>query len=392
MRSDDVKRTMVRPLGADSSNCVLCPRILFRILSSRPRQETRERLGSPHSTMRAIGQSAQKMGVDGNIGLSYRYLMLSIARKLFKRLRGPSSRLEEYEHHRKINLYGDKFMSIPELEIFGQYKRSHNGRYLLIWQNSIISEEGDRAQGRYILLDEGQVVVDGLMDRPHHGKVGNDGTFILNDWGSPNELAGTFVAFSSDGREVVSRLYSANLLNNGISHSGAMAVCQTCNAPGSIDSSILEIFDLKAGKSVARWTAESGWADDYEFPSEGNTIRMIRRNKPALNYTLFGDFLDRDLWLRDEIARGNVFVIERALKEGEEINGIGLDTLAAGARTAISSDDIRFHAKAWRLLGEIEERENNFAAALRAFDNALAINPKIGIAKRAAKLRRSVAN
>src|SRR3546814_4600282 len=82
------------------------------------------------------------------------------------------------------------------------------------------------------------------MERPNDGKVADDGTFILNDWGSRDALAGTFMAFARDGRPILKRDYAANRLNNGLSPDGGLAVCQTANAPGSPDSSLLTVFDL----------------------------------------------------------------------------------------------------------------------------------------------------
>lgn len=264
---------------------------------------------------------------------------------------------------------------------------SPNGRYQLVWQDARSSPDGARLQGRYVLIDAGRVVVDRAMERPQDGNVNDTGVFILNDWGDRAELAGTFTAFSPDGRKIVSRAFGANLLNNGLSSDGRWGVCQTCNAPGSPDGSLLAVFDLEAGTCRSCWIPESGWADAYEFPG-GDRIRMMRRHRVPLDYTLDGDFLDRQAWLRDDVANGNVFRIRLALREGEAITGLSLPDLAAGTRIAIAAAHDRFRADAYRLLGEIEEASNRPIEALAAYDQALALNAKIGIAKRAAALRR----
>jgi hypothetical protein len=240
------------------------------------------------------------------------------------------------------------------------------------------------------LIDGDKIAVDGRMERPQDGKVADDGIFILNDWGDSQELSGTFHAFRRDGSEILSRRYSANLLNNGLSSDGRLAVCQTANAPGSPDSSILTVFELDAGAEVASWTAESGWAKDYEFPEGGDRIRIVRGDRPSLDYSLTGEFLDRRLWLEDEVRRGTLYVIRKALAEGAAATGLSAESLLAGVRRALADGDERFEAEAWRLLGEIEERFGNERAALGAYERALAVNPKVGVAKRAAALRKAV--
>lgn len=291
----------------------------------------------------------------------------------------------------EIDSYGGRVVSVPELDMMGQLSTSPNGKYKLLWRDR--GWNGNEADpfGRYVLLNDGKIVVDARMDRPQDGKVADDGTFILNDWGQRNDLAGTFHAFSADGREILCRSYSANLLNNGLSENGQLAVCQTCNAPNSPDSSILSVFELGAGKIIAEWTAESGWADNYEF-ADGDKVRMLRKGKLPLHYSLTGNFLSRDIWLKDEVSGGNLYVIRKALAEVNDSSAVTVQILRDGIQTAISKADNRSLADALRLLGEIEEAAGNPKTALEAYDKALSENPKIGVARKAAALRKSLAN
>jgi hypothetical protein len=288
----------------------------------------------------------------------------------------------------RIPAHGRGVVSVPELDFVGQRAASPDRRYTLLWSDRYWLE-GTLVGGRYFLVDRDVVAARGSMERPQDGKVADDGTFILNDWGASDALSGTFRAFRADGSEILSRRFSANLLNNGLSRDGRLAVCQTCNAPGSPDSSILAVFDLDRGAELAAWTAESGWASGYEFPPDEDRIRMVRRDRPNLDYSLAGDFLDRRLWLKDECARRTLYVIRKALAEGEAATGLSAQGLRAGVRQALADGDERFEADAWRLLGEIEEGAGEAHAALDAYERALAVNPKVGVAKRAAALRKA---
>lgn len=288
-----------------------------------------------------------------------------------------------------ITGYGGAIVTIPELDVIGEHARSANGRFTLVWHDRRWTD-GVPADGRYLLIDGNAVLVDGTMERPNDGKVADDGTFILNDWEGSEELSGTFRAFRPDGSLILSRRFSANLLNNGLSSDGRLAACQTCNAPGSPDSSILTVFDLASGTVGASWVPESGWARGYEFPG-GGRVRMVRGDRPSLDYSLEGEFLDRQLWLGDEVRRGTLYVIRKALAEGEAATGLSIEDLRAGVRAALADGDERFEADAWRLLGEIEESAGDARAALEAYEQALSLNPKVGVAKRAAALRKALA-
>lgn len=289
----------------------------------------------------------------------------------------------------RIASHGRRIVSVPELDFVGERATSANGRFTLLWRDRYWAD-GEPVTGRYLLIDGDAVVVDQRMERPQDGKIADDGTFILNDWGDSQALSGTFHAFRADGSPIISRLYSANLLNNGLSRDGRLAVCQTCNAPGSEDSSVLTVFDLAGGAMLAAWTAESGWANGDEFPEGGDRVRMVRGDRPPLDYSLTGEFLGRRLWLEDEVRRGTLHVIRKTLGEGEAGTGLSADDLRAGVRHALADEDTRFEAEAWRLLGEIEESAGNASAALDAYNRALAVNAKIGVAKRAAALRKAL--
>lgn len=106
----------------------------------------------------------------------------------------------------------------------------------------VLKRLGIGTDGRYLLIDDDRLVVDARMQRPQDGKVADDGTFILNDWGDSDALSGTFYAFRSD--------------------------------------------------------------------------------RPALDYSLEDKFIDRRLGLRDEVQRGTLYVIQKALGKDEQITGL----------------------------------------------------------------------
>lgn len=289
----------------------------------------------------------------------------------------------------RISWFGDRIASIGSLDIMGCAAESANGRFTLIWQDAARVGTADDARGRFVLLDDGIVRVDRRMERPHGGQVTDEGVFVVVDWGLRSDLAGNFHAFDSDGRCLVEVSYSANILNCGLAPNGGMAACQTCNSPDSADSSVLEIFDLETGVSVGRLQPESGWAEGYEFVGR-DVIRLMYRGKPSRAYRVDGEFLDRREWLRDEVAGGSLRAARIAFGD-LAYTGLDHDDLVVGLKHAVRHGEDRFLAETWRLLGEVQLEAGRPAEALSAWDEALAINPKIGVAKRASALRSAVA-
>lgn len=175
---------------------------------------------------------------------------------------------------------------------------SPNGRYILGWQaaNDAVMANGTAApaDGRYFLLDGGELVVEGRMARPTQGKVADTGTFVLHDQAPLAEgLRAAFYGFRRDGQTVVSRDFRAFLFSNGLSRDGRYAACQSCNSPDERDGGVLTIFDLECGAAVASWKPESGWPSGCEFDDDGQTIALLYPDAPALRYTFSGQRVDR---------------------------------------------------------------------------------------------------
>lgn len=296
--------------------------------------------------------------------------------------------------------YADgSFFRIPSRDYFGWFATSPDGRYTITWCDSNVegTHSGDRAfgMGRYYLLDSAAIIAEGWIERPNDGKVANDGTFVLNDWRFTANLSGVFCAFRADGNSIATTCFTANLYNNGLSANGRLAVCQTCNSPTD-DGAILAVFDLTNGTEIARWIPESGWAASYEFPQDGRTVRLCYPGGGSFAYSLHGEFLDRDRWIEWSLSAGNLAVVERLIEEADrkpsgELARRLIDGIDVSLDTRSPGDE---HARAWafKLRGICLESGGNALDALRCYDEALQLDPKIGVKRRADALRKAFSN
>ena len=266
---------------------------------------------------------------------------------------------------------------------------SPDGHYAVGWCEG---PYGSGVPGTWALLRDDEIVARGHIDRPSAGKVANDGKVILNDEGPIETPGSVFCAFRADGSLILNRPFKANLLNNGISEDGKLAICHTCNSGDEDDSSVLVVFDLAAGKEIASWRPVSGWARSYEFTEDGSKIRLVYNEGQSYKYTLNGEFIDRELYYNDRLSRGDVFLAETLLNETGNRPSPDMSTkIIACADTALTSPDTRFHPLALKLRGICLESLGDDAESLASYEKALALNPNIGVKRRADKIKRRLA-
>lgn len=304
----------------------------------------------------------------------------------------PPTRQSKGSLRLEIRDEGRGWLSIPKTGFYGSYSRSPNGRFRVAWCDAV----GDRGHGDYVLIDVEEIVCRGRMERPHDGKVADNGVFIFNDWRATSDLAGTFRAFQADGSKLLTQDYAANLLNNGLSVDGRLAACQTCNSSNEHDSAVLTVFDLLEGKELHRFRAESGWPHTYTFSADGETLSLGYANdQRKFAYKIDGTFVDRDAWISERLKHGDLYMARQVIDEAEgrpdpKAAKRLLSSVERGLAHKNSQDDSS-QAFGLRLRGELLESMGELDRALESYDKALALNPKIGIKRRADLLRKVTA-
>lgn len=290
-----------------------------------------------------------------------------------------------------------RFISVGDF--YGRCEPSPNGRYILAWRDGDGAGRGGarrEGKGRYLLIDQNRVIADGRMERPNDGHVSENGVFVLNDWRFfTSELRGTFYAFRADGTEILRRKFLANLYNCGISPDGRLACCQTCNSSSERDSSVLTLFDLDRAVEIASWPPESGWATGYDFSADGAYVLLTYNQGPPLRYALTGEFVDRSLWIESSLDRGDLYMIQRVIKEthpkpeGAFARRL-VDCINKGL-VAVCADDPRTRAFGLKLKATCLDGLEDWTSALANYEEALALDPKLGVKRRIEQLRKKLA-
>ena len=286
--------------------------------------------------------------------------------------------------------FGKDFITIPSHDFYGYSSRSPNGRYTIAWLDGGPDQS---RRGRWLFFDGEKVVAQGKMARPNDGKVADNGVFILNDWGAIETLSGALKAFGPDGKSIFTRKFKANLFNNGLSSDGRWAVCQTCNSENE-DAGKLFLSDLAQGTELCSWAPESGWANGYAFAPDGQTLTLTYAQVGAFRYSFTGEFLDRTLWLSAGLQKGDLYIVRSLLDEAgdrpsPELIRLLLPAIETGMKT-IHPVQGKTRAFTLKMRGQCYEAIAEPGKALEAYTEALTLDPKVGVKRRADQLRKVV--
>ncbi|MBP0714336.1 tetratricopeptide repeat protein [Burkholderia sola] len=298
----------------------------------------------------------------------------------------------------------DDWLSLTKPDFFGQAHRSPGKRWIVGCNDSDgVSRGGYRESGNgWVVLVDHQMdkVVHELrcFARPTDAAVSDAGTYIVLDSGFGSALQGDVVALDLDGHERYRRHYRANVFNVGLSRCGRYAAVQTANAPND-DGNLLEVLDLDRGAAVFSVPPATGWADKYSFDvdAEGRlkAVGVEHKRLGRFSYSASGEFQDAQAFQAARLDKGDY-----ATKIMSARDLLKTDATPDNARRALSTADAAlaegakdtpdWASTAHRVRGEAYELLGQLPEALEAFDQALSLNPKVGVQKRAVALRKKL--
>jgi tetratricopeptide (TPR) repeat protein len=283
----------------------------------------------------------------------------------------------------------DNYLSIGDFT--GEFHQSPNSRFILSWK-------AQNENGKYILLERGKVRVQAKMRHPDNGMVSNSGVFILSDLTSKG-MYGIFHVMNADGETLIKQRCNAKIGNTGISDEGRFAVCQALESKSKSDSCKLYFFDIKERKLLWKKFPETlgpelNWAEGYRFDIKNKVLYLIHGQNRAYRYSFEGAFIDSKLYRHDCISSGNDIEFLEAIKELKVELSENPDPREYGeliiplkkGLNRFSDKDTR--SKIHRLLGEIFHLQGNDGEAIRHFETALKLNPRVGVKRTLDKLKK----
>ncbi len=293
------------------------------------------------------------------------------------------------------------FLRVDSLSFSGVYQLSKSKKWAIAWRDSDPSagRGGHRESGlgAYVLADasSGTVAFHGSMPRPNNGHVCDTGVFCLEDWHFGSALSGTFSVYDPSGSVVFTRELTANILTSGISRHGKYAFCATANSPTDHGNKVF-LFDLVNRVEMYSATPKAGWPDSYEVDESTGELVALFKDIGSFRYDIYGQFVDADQ-LGD--ANLNSSRYDRIILAAEKILGEGyltdertqeVLTAVQRARSLSADENPAWKPTVLKVQGLAHEQLGQYPEAVQVYEQALALNPKIGVKRRLTSLSKRI--
>ncbi|WP_258371886.1 tetratricopeptide repeat protein [Pseudomonas fulva] len=293
------------------------------------------------------------------------------------------------------------FLTVESLDFSGIYQLSKSKKWAIAWRDSDPSagRGGHRESGlgAYVLADVSSdtVVCHGSMPRPNNGHVCDSGVFCLEDWHFGSTLSGTFSVFDPSGSVILAKELTANIFTSGISRHGKYAFCATANSPTEHGNKVF-LFDLVNRVEMYSVTPKAGWPDSYEVDESTGELMALFKDMGSFRYNVHGQFIDADQ-LGDANLNSSrydriILAAEKILGEGDLTDERTLEVLTAvqRARTLGADENPAWRPTALKVQGLAHEQLGQYPEAVQVYEEALALNPKIGVKRRLASVGKRI--
>lgn len=211
--------------------------------------------------------------------------------------------------------------------------------------------------------------------RPNGAVVNDNGYAAVADWLRSDRLEGALVFIRPDGTSTARQVFKLNLGCLALSHDG-LRVFLTTAASEDSDAKLL-CYHIKDGGLV--WEKRS--------PKPGASITVVPEEGAIMVGTPYQDcgmpFLLKIKYDGEVIAQSPdsgyqaIDWAEKARATADDVEAVRLLRIACSVEISDSQK-----ARAYRMLGEIQEEQALYSDALESYRVAMKLNPKIGLKRK----------
>jgi hypothetical protein len=307
------------------------------------------------------------------------------------RMHKPRDRKPAKAHADMSFVIAGGFLSSPSNDYHGLFKHAPGKSWAVSWNDA--TPDGRRGghreegEGRYILVDliNNAIVVNARMPRPNNGAVADNGSFCLEDWHFGSTLSGTFHVFTSQGLPIITKVLTANILQSRISRNGLLAYCLTANSPTE-DGRKLALYDLKEGVELFAVTPQRAF-ERIGFDEKSMELVVKVSGGGEYRYGADGALVDEDAADAALLSSTNytdvILTAEAMLKAGCSTSELERILAAViGSRALGADDNPAWKPTALKVQGLAHEALGQAREAIGCYEEALRLNPKIGVKRK----------
>ncbi|OQB75684.1 MAG: hypothetical protein BWX92_02490 [Deltaproteobacteria bacterium ADurb.Bin135] len=298
----------------------------------------------------------------------------------------------------KILEYNDSNARIELLNLYGSISKSADGRYCLMY-----------SEGWWLLIENDIIKVMGHMAQPNCGAVANNGTFILTDNKSRRYIwywypkdnygvsirnrfkGGIFWVIGKSGQPLIRRTCTANIGSACISPEGGYAACSLeLDDSNTADSETIVLFDLNLCKQISQFNPAGLHVNRIEIDENERVIKVTNYCEKTFRFNFNGELFDIDALQKENIENANGYYLitlvkhemEHELTKKEEIKC--LELLDKALKKGVSTYT---QGEAYAMMGQINEKTERFDEAVKLYETALQLNPKLSIKRHLKQLK-----
>lgn len=279
-----------------------------------------------------------------------------------------------------------------------QYKDSPNQQYTLYWEEGKETASNKIVTNCFLFKQDKYISKRKVNFTINNCSVSNIGNFAIDCYipGS-NDLKHTLYAFS-ETKKLLEKKFNASIYSVSISENGNYVVCQTCNSDND-DGNTISFFNLESKKMLWKITGEIFWTFKHIIDIDNKKIWFIDDEYGEFAYDFEGNFIDKDKYLIECRKRASPWqvcdeakellktILESDIEKKDSIIDKVYELTEEAFLKLELNPDVNTESIAYRLRGEIAELRQDKDEAIKMYEKALALNPKVGVKMRLKKLK-----
>lgn len=271
---------------------------------------------------------------------------------------------------------------------YGQTRTSPNGIYTVVYADSY-EDNGRMKNGQLALVKERNLLFRKTLQRPAEANASDTGIVVCCDYTHSQELTGKFIVFDSMGEVLFSKKPTAIPGNCAVSADGTTALFET-HSSDTDDSDQVFIIDIPSGQIVGQFERPFTFNSAVILPDQ-QRVRFINHKNFVYETDYTGEQQNVEAYEKQILLRGSVcdkMVFYESRGRDEKYHDpyyVELLEFALGDEEACYSFG---KDRIYRKIGEYYEAIGASDKAIENWEEAIAINPKVGIAQKLERLKK----